>query len=34
MESKHNDLLIRFEQGYFESEDIENLKNALNSFKG
>jgi F-type H+-transporting ATPase subunit alpha len=34
MESKYNDLLIRFEQGYFESEDIENLKNALNSFKG
>ena len=34
MEDQHNDLLVRFESGYYEPEDIEALKSALASFKG
>ncbi len=33
MESKYNDLLIRFEQGYFEKEDVETLNKALKEMK-
>ncbi len=29
LEAEHNNLLLRFEQGYFENEDIEELKLAL-----
>ena len=33
MESKYNDLLVRFEQGYYESEDVEALNKALKEMK-
>ncbi|MBE5743259.1 MAG: F0F1 ATP synthase subunit alpha [Clostridiales bacterium] len=33
MESKYNDLLVRFEQGYFEKEDVETLNKALKEMK-
>ena len=29
LESKYNDLLVRFETGYFDDEDVEKLKSAL-----
>ena len=29
LESKYNDLLVRFETGYFDDEDVEKLKAAL-----
>ena len=34
MEDQHNDLLVRFESGYYDPEDVEALKSALASFKG
>ncbi|MBR2070853.1 MAG: F0F1 ATP synthase subunit alpha [Clostridia bacterium] len=34
MEGKYNDLLVRFESGYFEAEDVELLKKALGEFQG
>ena len=34
LENKYNDLLVRFESGYYESEDVETLKTALTEFKG
>ncbi len=33
MENKHNDLLVRFESGYFDPEDVEALKSALCELK-
>ena len=33
MESKYNDLLVRFEEGFYEKEDVEKLKKALSDFK-
>ena len=29
LENKYNDLLNRFEEGYYEDEDVETLKKAL-----
>ena len=29
MENKYNDLLVRFESGFFDPEDVETLKRAL-----
>ena len=29
LESKYNDLMVRFETGYFDDEDVEKLKAAL-----
>ena len=29
MENKYNDLLVRFEEGYFDAEDVQALKTAL-----
>ena len=34
LETEHEDLLVRLETGYFEEEDIENLKKALEEMKG
>ena len=33
LEAEYNDLLVRFEQGFFDNEDIEALKKALNEMK-
>lgn len=33
LENKYSDLLIRFEQGFYEDEDIENLKKALSEMQ-
>ncbi len=34
LENKYNDLLVRFESGYFDDCDVETLKTALTSVKG
>ena len=30
LEQKYVDLLVRFEQGYYEDEDVAQMENALN----
>ncbi|MBQ4154795.1 MAG: F0F1 ATP synthase subunit alpha [Clostridia bacterium] len=34
LENREEELLVRFESGYFEPEDIEKLKSALTAFQG
>ncbi len=33
MENKHGELLVRFESGFFEPEDVETLKRALGELR-